>query len=68
MELLELWRDTAIQDGFEKGRSLDEISQETGLPVRDVVARVKELRLIPRGAGNRKIPPSKPGPRPGIGL
>jgi hypothetical protein len=30
MELIEAWRNAAVRDGFEQGRSLNQISEETG--------------------------------------
>ena len=47
MELIETWRTTAVREGFENGRSLSEISEETGLSVREVLRREVELNLIP---------------------
>jgi hypothetical protein len=45
--LLELWRDTAIQDGFEQGLTLSDIANETGLSVREVIKREIDLQLMP---------------------
>ena len=50
MDLIEMWRDTAVREGFENGRSLSEISDETGLSVRDVLRREVDLDLIPARA------------------
>ena len=47
MELIETWRTAAVREGFETGRSLSEISDETGLSVREVLRREVELNLIP---------------------
>ena len=47
MELIETWRAAAVREGFENGRSLSEISDETGLSVREVLRREVELNLIP---------------------
>ena len=47
MELIETWRAAAVREGFENGRSLSEISEETGLSVREVLRREVELNLIP---------------------
>jgi hypothetical protein len=47
MELIEAWRATAVREGFENGRSLSEISEETGLSVREVLQREVDLNLIP---------------------
>jgi hypothetical protein len=63
MVLLDLWRDAAIEDGFEKGRSLNEISEETGLSVREVVERITELRLIPGGVAARILDTPPPNPQ-----
>ena len=47
MELIETWRATAVREGLENGRSLSEISEETGLSVREVLRLEVELNLIP---------------------
>ena len=47
MELIEAWRNAALRDGFEHGRSLNQISEETGLSVTEVLHREVELNLIP---------------------
>ena len=47
MELIETWRAAAVREGFQNGRSLSEISDETGLSVREVLRREVELNLIP---------------------
>ena len=47
MELLEVWRETAVKDGVEKRRSHYQIAQETGLTVREVIEREVALQLIP---------------------
>ena len=44
--LIELWRNAAVQDGFERGRSLKEISDETGLSPAEVLHRKIELHLF----------------------
>ena len=47
MELIETWRAAAVREGFENGRSLSEISEETGLSVGEVLRREVELNLVP---------------------
>lgn len=47
MELIETWRAAAVCEGFANGRSLSEISEETGLSIREVLRREVELNLIP---------------------
>ena len=47
MELIETWRAAAVCEGFANGRSLSEISEETGLSIREVLQREVELKLIP---------------------
>ena len=47
MGLIETWRATAVREGFENGRSVSEISEETGLTVREVLQREVALNLIP---------------------
>ena len=47
MQLIETWRSAAVREGFENARSLSEISEETGLSVREVLRREVELNLIP---------------------
>lgn len=44
--LIELWRDATVREGFARGRSLKEISDETGLSEDDVLRRERELHLI----------------------
>jgi hypothetical protein len=46
MELLETLRNIAICEGFKAGRSLQELAEETGLPVVEVVQREVDLKLI----------------------
>jgi hypothetical protein len=46
MDLLSIWRLAVVQDGFEKGHSLDEIARDTGQSISEVVEREKELLLI----------------------
>ena len=47
MELIELWRNAVVRDGFEHGLSLNQISEETGLSMGEVLHREAELNLIP---------------------
>ena len=47
MELIETLRNIAVREGFEAGHSIQDISDETGLPVLDVFQREKDLHLIP---------------------
>jgi phytoene/squalene synthetase len=44
--LIELWRDMTVREDFARGRSLKEISDETGLAEEDVLQREVELRRI----------------------
>ena len=41
MELIETLRNIAVREGFEAGHSIQDISDETGLPVREVFQREK---------------------------
>ena len=52
--LIELWRNAAVQDGLERGRSLKEISDETGLSPAEVLQRKIELHLF-------SLAPGRPG-------
>ncbi len=36
MGLIEVWRNTAVREGFEQGRTLAEIAEEMGLSEREV--------------------------------
>ena len=47
MELIETLRNIAVREGFEAGHSIQDISDETGLPVLEVFQREKDLHLIP---------------------
>ena len=46
MELIETLRNIAVQEAFAQGRSAEEISGETGLSVREVLAREIDLHLV----------------------
>ena len=46
MELIETLRNLSVQEAFAKGRSAEEISDETGLSVREVLTREIDLRLV----------------------
>jgi hypothetical protein len=43
--LMGLWRNTTVREGFEHGRSLNEISEETGLSLEEVLQREVELQV-----------------------
>jgi hypothetical protein len=47
VELLETLRNIVVREGFEAGHSIQDISDETGLPVLEVFQREKDLHLIP---------------------
>jgi hypothetical protein len=47
MELIETLRNIMVREGFEAGRSIREVSEETGLSVPEVLRREMDLRLIP---------------------
>ena len=47
MELIETLRNIAIREGFAAGRSLKDVSDETGLSVFEVLQREVDLHLIP---------------------
>ena len=47
VELLKTLRNIMVREGFEAGRSIQDISEETGLPVVEVFQREKDLHLIP---------------------
>lgn len=44
--LIEIWRNAIVREGVEHGRSLKELSEETGLSEEEVVQREIELNLI----------------------
>jgi hypothetical protein len=46
MELIETLRNIAIREGFVAGRSLQDLSEETGLSIPEVLQREVELKLI----------------------
>jgi hypothetical protein len=46
MELIETLRNISVQEAFAKGRSAEEISDETGLSVREVLTREIDLHLV----------------------
>ena len=50
MGLMEAWLNAAVREGFEHGRSLTEIAEETGLSESDVLDREVRLKLIPHFA------------------
>ena len=63
MELIETLRNIAVREGFEAGHSIQDISDETGLPVLEVFQREKDLHLIPANeayAGSTPRPPDLP--------
>jgi hypothetical protein len=45
MELIETLRNISVQEAFAKGQSVEEISDETGLSVREVLTREIDLHL-----------------------
>jgi hypothetical protein len=47
-----------VREGFEAGRSIQEISEETGLPVPVVLRREMDLHLIPAADDLAKTKPS----------
>jgi hypothetical protein len=47
VDLIETLRNIAIREGFEAGHSIQDISDEIGLPVLEVFQREKNLHLIP---------------------
>jgi hypothetical protein len=52
--LIELWRNATVREGFEQGRTLKEISEETGLSQAEVLQRKIELHLF-------SVAPGSPG-------
>ena len=55
MELIEIFRDIAIREGFAGGRSLKAISDETGLSVSEVIQREVDLHLISADEATAKL-------------
>jgi NADH:ubiquinone oxidoreductase subunit E len=49
MELIEMLRNIIVREGFVARRSLREVSEETGLPISEVLQREVDLHLIPAG-------------------
>jgi hypothetical protein len=58
MELIEMLHNIIVREGFEAGRSIQEISEETGLPVPVVLRREMDLHLIPAADDLAKTKPS----------
>lgn len=50
--LIELWRNATVREGFEHGRTLKEISEETGLSQEEVLQREVELHLLSVSPGS----------------
>jgi|SwirhirootsSR2_FD_contig_21_5839460_length_287_multi_4_in_0_out_0_1 DNA-binding Lrp family transcriptional regulator len=48
MGVLEAWLNAAVREGFETGRSLADIAEETGLSESEVLRRGVQLKLIPQ--------------------
>ena len=46
MRLMDVWLNTAVREGFEGGRSVADIAEETGLPESEVLRRGAELKLV----------------------
>ena len=49
MKLIEAWEDAAVREGFELGRTLEQVAAETGLSVPEVFQRQLDLKLISVG-------------------
>ena len=47
MHLLETLRNIVVREGFEAGRSIQAIAEETGLTVSEILKRERDLHLIP---------------------
>lgn len=58
MELIEMLRNIVVREGFEAGRSIEEVAEETGLPIPEVLRREMELHLIPKIDAPEKSAPS----------
>jgi hypothetical protein len=48
MRLMDVWLDTTVREGFEGGRPLADIADETGLTEKDVLRRAVDLKVVPR--------------------
>jgi hypothetical protein len=59
MGLMEAWLNTAVREGFEDGRLLADIAEETGLSESEVLRRGVELKLIPQFAAVLSDAPSR---------
>jgi hypothetical protein len=59
MELIETLRNIAICEGFGAGRSIQELSEETGLSALEVLQREIDLKLISADEATWKL---RPGP------
>jgi len=59
MELIEMLRNIIVREGFVARRSLREVSEETGLPVSEVLQREVDLHLIPADEAPARL---NPGP------
>ncbi len=46
MRLVDVWLNTAVREGFERGLSVADIAEETGLPESEVLRRGAELKLV----------------------
>jgi hypothetical protein len=57
MELIETLRNIAIREGFAAGRSIREVSEETGLSIVEVVQREIDLNLIPANEAPWRLHP-----------
>ena len=47
MDLIEILRNIIVAEGVMSGRSLQELSKETGLSVEEVIEREVDLDLVP---------------------
>lgn len=56
MELIEMLRNITVREDFEAGRSAQEISEERGLSVLEVLRREKDMHLIPANDVPATIP------------
>ena len=55
MELIETLRNIAIREGFAAGRSIREVSDETGVSIPEVLQREVDLDLIPANEAPAKL-------------